>query len=47
MIAEATRRSVQSAIKLVESNLLRGKTGIRERDEHMDINSKISGHAGM
>lgn len=41
VITEATRRSVQSAIKFAESNLLRGKTRVRERDEHMDMNSKM------
>lgn len=47
VIAEDKRRSAQSAIKLVESNLLRGKTRLRELDEHTDINSKISGREGL
>lgn len=47
VITEATRRSVQSAIKFAGSNLLVGKQGVRERDEHMDMNSKISGSEGL
>lgn len=47
VITEATRRSVQRAIKLDGSNSPRGKRGIRERDEHVDVNSKVSAREGM